>query len=280
MELLLPKRHAEKDLFMCDFGDVIPKSDIASMEHPFFTLSTKPDIIARRYEHNGNIIKITPSVLGMPRIHDKDILIFCISQLMAGINQNTNISRKVKFRARDLLITTNRGTGGREYGLLKKAFERLSGTRIETNIKTNSEEVIQGFGVIDSYKIISSENSTRMAEVEVTLSEWLYNSVIGAEVLSIDRDYFRLRKPIERRLYEIAEKHCGKQPAWRIGVENLHKKVGSAGTLKKFKESLKHVINNDHLPSYHIEIEAGTTNIIFRPKILTSQSDSPGSVMV
>jgi plasmid replication initiation protein len=66
-----------------------------------------------------------------------------------------------------------------------------------------------------------------MVELEITLSEWLYNSVIGEEVLSINHDYFRLRKPIERRIYEIARKHCGKQKRWHIGIENLHKKVGS-----------------------------------------------------
>lgn len=47
---LLPVRHPEKDLFICDFGEVIPKSDIASMEHPLFTLSTKPDTAIRNYE--------------------------------------------------------------------------------------------------------------------------------------------------------------------------------------------------------------------------------------
>ncbi len=51
---LLPIRHPERDFFICDFGEVIPKSDIASMEHPLFTLSTKPDITIRDYEHNGN----------------------------------------------------------------------------------------------------------------------------------------------------------------------------------------------------------------------------------
>ncbi len=28
------------------------------------------------------------------------------------------------------------------------------------------------------------------------------------------RDYFRLRKPLERRMYELARKHCGKQDEW------------------------------------------------------------------
>jgi plasmid replication initiation protein len=53
-------------------------------------------------------------------------------------------------------------------------------------------------GLVESVK-----RTKRMVELEITLSEWLYNSVIGEEVLSINHDYFRLRKPIERRIYEI-----------------------------------------------------------------------------
>jgi hypothetical protein len=57
------------------------------MEHPLFTLSTKPDTAIRNYEHNGNTVRIAPSAYGLATIHDKDILIYCISQLMAGLNQ-------------------------------------------------------------------------------------------------------------------------------------------------------------------------------------------------
>lgn len=35
-------------------------------------------------------------------------------------------------------------------------------------------------------------------------------------------DCFRLRKPIEWRLYEIARKHCGGQADWLVGLELLH----------------------------------------------------------
>ena len=62
---LLPIRHPEQDFFICDFGDVIPKSDIASMEHPLFTLSTKPDRHIRHYEHNGNSVTIVPGFYGL-----------------------------------------------------------------------------------------------------------------------------------------------------------------------------------------------------------------------
>ena len=262
---LLPNRHPEKDLFICDFGEVIPKSDIASMEHPLFTLSTKADTTIRKYEHNGNTVQITPSVLGMATIHDKDVLIYCISQLMAGINQGGNPSRKVQFKAHDLLVTTNRQTSGEGYKLLSKALDRLKGTNIKTNIKTNGKEVINGFGIIDGYEIVIDDPKTkRMVELKITLSEWLYNSVKGQEVLSIDYDYFRLRKPIERRIYEIARKHCGHQIQWHIGLENLHKKVGSTGNIRLFKQSINHIIEHDHLPDYSLRMKNG--NVIFNYK--------------
>jgi hypothetical protein len=46
---------------------------------------------------------IAPSAYGLATIHDKDILIYCISQLMAGLNQGETPSRKIRFKAHDLL---------------------------------------------------------------------------------------------------------------------------------------------------------------------------------
>ncbi|MEJ2742387.1 MAG: replication initiator protein A [Gammaproteobacteria bacterium] len=261
---LLPDRHPDRDFFICDFGDVIPKSDIASMEHPLFTLSTKPDTTIRCYEHNGSSVTITPSVLGLATIKDKDVLIYAISQLLAGINQGDIPNRKVRFKAHDLLITTNRGTGGTEYKLLKMALDRLAGTLITTNIKTNDKQITEGFGIIDGYRIVvEDERNKRMLELEITLSEWLFNAVLGQEVLSINRNYFRLRKPIERRIYEIARKHCGTQNKWSIGIKKLHKKVGSSGVLKQFKFTLKHLIEHNHLPDYRISLEGDIVNFSF-----------------
>jgi hypothetical protein len=79
---LLPQRHPNHDLFICDVLDAIPKDDMASMEHPIFSLSTKPDTRILRYEHRNTKVEIAPSVRGLATIHDKDILIYCISQLM------------------------------------------------------------------------------------------------------------------------------------------------------------------------------------------------------
>jgi plasmid replication initiation protein len=85
------------------------------------------------------------------------------------------------------------------------------------------------------------------------------------EVISISEDYFRLRRPLERRLYEIARKHCGAQPKWQIGLANLQNKTGSNAPLKKFRLNLRQIIEDNCTPFYKIELTADDL-VIFRPR--------------
>ena len=250
---LLPERHPNRDFFVCDILDAVPKDDLGSMEHPMFSLSTKPDRAIRRYEHNDNSVEIQPGAKGLATIWDKDILIYCISQVMEGLNRRRDVSRTVRVTAYDLLVTTNRGTGGDHYKRLELALERLAGTRIKTDILTNGIRIKRGFGMIDSWEIVEkSPDDERMIAVEIALSEWLYNAILGREVLTISRDYFRIRKGLERRLYELARKHCSKQPSWKVGLELLHKKSGSSAPLKKFRLNIKLIAKSGHLPDYQL----------------------------
>ena len=70
---------AETDFFVCDIFDALPKDDMATMEHPVFSLSTRPDLRVLRYARGVVTIEVTPSVRGLATIHDKDILIYCLS---------------------------------------------------------------------------------------------------------------------------------------------------------------------------------------------------------
>jgi hypothetical protein len=74
--------------------------------------------------------------------------------------------------------------------------------------------------------------------------------------LPISRGYFRLRRPIDRRLYELARKHCGRQPSWRIGFDLLQKKCGSKQEDKHFAAHLRELAASNHLPDYEIGLEA------------------------
>jgi len=256
---LLPDRHPIQDFFICDVTDAIPKDDMGSMEHPIFSLATNPDRNIREYEHNGVKVAIIPSTLGLATIHDKDILIYCISQLIAKMNAGLEPHRTLHIKAFDLLVSTNRNNDGRGYQQLVAALDRLKGTTIRTNIKTGGEESTSGFGLIDSWNILRHTDSGRMSEIRINLSDWVFNAVLGREVLTLHRDYFRLRKPMERRMYELARKHCGKQDEWVISLDLLRKKCGSVTSEKEFRRLVSEVCDADaehsHMPDYAVTME-------------------------
>jgi len=258
------------------FG-AVPKNDLASMEHPLFSLATRPDRRILNYEHKGTQITVTPSVKGLATIHDKDILIFCISQLMAAVNAGRTISRTLHLKAHDLLIATNRETSGDAYRRLREAFERLAGTRITTNIATGGIEVTKGFGLIESWEIVrltaKGRGAGRMSHVAVTLSDWLYQAVLSNAVLTLSRDYFSLRKPLERRVYELVRKHCGRQQGWTVSVDTLLKKSGSASPRRVFRKMLRDMIAAQPLPDYALEEQPGDLIYFSQKHVLV---DRPG----
>ena len=249
------------EFFLCDIFGAIPKNDLASMEHPLFSLATRPDRRILSYEHKGTEITVTPSVKGLATIHDKDILIFCISQLMAALNAGRTISRTLHLKAHDLLVATNRETSGDAYRRLRESFERLAGTRITTNISTGGIEVTKGFGLIESWEIVrrssKGRGAGRMSHVAVTLSDWLFQAVLSNAVLTLNRDYFSLRKPLERRIYELVRKHCGRQHSWTVSVDTLLKKSGSASPRRVFRKMLRDMIAAQPLPDYALEEQPG-----------------------
>src|SRR5918998_562981 len=100
---LLPERHPQ-ELFVCDVADAVLKDDMASMEHPFYSLSKKPETNVRRYENRGKWLEVIPSAKGLATIYDKDILIYCISQIMAKMRLGSVPSPSIRIVAQDLLV--------------------------------------------------------------------------------------------------------------------------------------------------------------------------------
>jgi len=273
---LAPVKHNRADFFLADVIDAAVKDDMNSMEHPIFSLKKSGDTEIRRYEHNGVHIEVTPSVKGIATIWDKDVLIYAISQLIAKSNEDIPMCPTVRFKAYDLLVSTNRGIGGREYDNLEAALERLAGTRVKTDLRTSDQRTREGFGLIESWKIVERRSDERMDFVEITLSDWLYRAVLGKEVLTLDRDYFRLSSSIDRRLYEIGRKHCGNQNEWPIGLALLQKKTGSRSDLREFREQIRKRVERDHLPEYHLDFDAGRDVVIFRKRTASAGSPTIG----
>lgn len=113
------------------------------------------------YENDRSFVEVTPPVRGLATVHDRDILIFCISQFMAALTEARKADLTRHFKTFDLSSATNWGTNARGYEQLRAAFERLAGTRIETNVTTGSVEVLDGFGLIDRYRIVRETRGCR-----------------------------------------------------------------------------------------------------------------------
>jgi hypothetical protein len=64
------------------------------------------------YEHNGNWLEIVPSVKGLATIYDKDILIYCISQIMEKLKRKEKVGPRVRTSQATTCLFTNRGTSG------------------------------------------------------------------------------------------------------------------------------------------------------------------------
>lgn len=255
-------RRLQHDFFIADILDANPKDDSASMEHPLFALKAG-DRRTRVYERNGNSVTVMPGAAGCATIHDKDLWIYAISQLVEAQNRGCEITRIVRFTMYDFLVSTNRDTSGRAYERAAAALRRLAGTRIETNIETAGQREKAGFGLVDAWRVIEKDGDGRTVAIEMDLPRWLFRSIQARQVLTISRDYFRLRKPLDRRIYELARKHCGNQSSWCVSVAVLHEKSGSAAMLKRFRFDLKALAESDELPDYRVSFDAQRDTVTF-----------------
>jgi len=85
-------------------------------------------------------------------------------KIVAGMNRGEEPKRELYLQAYDLLVSTNRETSGDGYRRLVDAFERLAGTRITTNIRTNDEQIRGLIRIrVNFCKLSSSQESRKEA---------------------------------------------------------------------------------------------------------------------
>ncbi|MCF3935305.1 replication initiator protein A [Acuticoccus sp. M5D2P5] len=261
---LKARRALQSDLFVCDLSDVILKDDMASMEHPFYSLTKKPDREPRRYTYGNKWIEFRPSVKGLPTIYDKDLIIYAISQIMAKHEEGEPLPKTVEIDPYAFLVYTQRGTGGRDYDALCDSLDRLDGTRFRTNLVFEGTRKDEWMGIIDRAALETDEKSGKPRSLRITLSDMVLEAIERRAVLTLHRDYFRLKRPIERRVYELARKAVGQQDSWKPWpLSRLHQKSGSRSALKEFRRAIKELARSDHLPDYRVEFDEAKDTVTF-----------------
>jgi len=86
------------------------------------------------------------------------------------------------------------------------------------------------------------------------------------QVLTLSPDYFRLRKALDRRIYELARKHCGQQPMWKVSIAVLYEKSGSSAPLRNFRIDIRSLAESGEMPDYFMSYDQENDNVIFRRK--------------
>lgn len=244
------------DLFLDSLINAPMKDDRALMEFPFFSLQKTPRLKPLVYDDGKVRIEVRPGDRGIATIWDKDVLIYIASIINDRLERGLPVDKTIRFNAHNLLQVTGRGSGKRAYELLLDAMFRLRSTTILTTIEADESKERRGFGWIETFRIIERKNRAGkkiMAACEITLNDWMFRAIVkDRRVLTINPSYFELSMGLERRLYELARKHCGYQQRWVISLPRLIEKCGSVLEPRFFKPQLRRVVEQDGLPDYHI----------------------------
>ena len=258
-----PKNDAQIDLFAPAFGDIASRDGIDLMEFPFFSLSKKKRFNAIRYENETRGISITVSggePNGIATIWDKDVLIWCISQVVEALDRGEKPDKVIYFHPYQLLKTIRRSNGKEHYTRLENALVRLGNTTIHTSIRADNKTKKFGFHWIENYAT-ARENTTGegVGMWSITLSDWVYKAALNKRlVLTLDDDYFLLMGGRERWLYGIARKHGGYQEhGFTIAMRTLHEKSATSESYKYWAREIRQIVKADELPGYYLSIWRG-----------------------
>jgi plasmid replication initiation protein len=256
--VVTPEDEVQLDLFHEQMsGDLSPRDDRALLEFPFFSLQKKPRLEPMIFsdDRRGITIRVEAGPKGIATIWDKDVLLYCESVLNRLIDERRPVGRQLRICAHDVLKFSRRQSGKAAYDGLREALERLHTTRVATNITAGNQSVAgSSFHWIEEYSWRRMDDG-RMP-ICLTLPRWLFLAITeDRRVLRTSPEYFDLGKSLERRLYEIARKHCGNQIAWPISLEKLAQKCGTANArLRDFKADLIKIAADNNLPEYEMSV--------------------------
>lgn len=242
----LPHRPGLPPLLALEYVGTSLKETNGNLQFPFFTPSDRPTRGLRRYaDKHGNFIEMWGHPeLGLPTIHDQDVLIYCVTTLAACLNAGQKISRHFRMTTADVLQFAHRGLGGAQYDRLEQSLMRISSTRLRTNI--NRGEVIEtaAFGLVDQASFRRRRSGGALLGCEFVLSEWLFAAICRLDVRTLHEDYFRLRA-FDRALYQLIRWHMDPEKAgskWHIGMITLQNKIGSASPRRQFRRMMRNAV--------------------------------------
>ena len=259
---------SQLDLFVADALDIRAKHVLDLMSRNLFSLSKKLRVEPIFHEQNDSFIRITGNAEhGIATVHDQDILIFLISQLVHAKNLGGKMGRRIQFSGYEFWRFTGKKKANKNgYEELWNSLQRLHNTHIETDIRLGNKRRNHQFTWLS--EVEQRWDGTKHIGYEVTVPDWLYDSVSKEKpwVVTLNHEYFKLNSPIERWLYLFARKSAGKQnTGWQESIQSLYEKSASLNSKDQFERTIRNILKRreNRLFEYNIQREdtLGRTSI-------------------
>lgn len=247
---------SQLDLFIANASDISPKEQIDLMARCWFALDKRIRTESIIHRSGDDWVSVSAGKKGLASIFDNDVLLFVISHYMDAINRGVapkELGRRFQFTAYEYFVFVGKKhIGGRDYVELWKKLQRLQGTVVNTNIRTDNQTTQHAFNWLSEIKQIKEGNHHR--GFEVVVPSWIHDSVVNKKlVLTLNPGYFQLTSGLQRFLYLFGRKSSGRQiTGWTESVVSLHRKSSSRSPIHKFRSNLKRAIQSGHILDYKV----------------------------
>lgn len=278
-----PANDDQPDFFVPALHDIPVKDGIGLMDIAVFRLSRsqsrKAEII--RHDLPGASVEVSSGAYGMATIEDYDIILMAISHLAELVKRyragkTPKPSRTFRPHSAEIFKFRRTSKGGMQYKALEKALDRLNTTRVKITVTDRNAKLREsdGFGLIDGYRVISRTDTGKVGIVEITVPDWIYEGIVNhknPDILTVNPDYFLIRKGLARFVYRMARKAAGTGEA-RYMFDTIHRRSGSTRAFRKFAFDLREIIAANDLPDYHLSEERGKDGPVLRMRSRSTNS--------
>lgn len=242
-----------KSFFLIDLSSALLAAPFKNtVEIPFFLLKGG-DSSSRHFVYENLEVTIRAGEEGLATIHDRDLWLFSLSEFVRQNYNKETFENSVQFVAHDYLIETNRRTDGDNYKRMMSSLQRLIQTRFEVCVHyEDGTQNRKEYQLFDSWQTIKRPADDRMMAIEVTFPDWTLAIIRQGGLLQVNSDYFTLRKPLERRLYELGKKYCANQVKWAADLNTIYERSGSTSTFREFRRLINVISKSNKLPDYQL----------------------------
>ncbi len=248
------------------------KDDVHLMDVAPFALGKTARFGVIRYELKDSLITIEGGYeTGLATVFDYDIFLNMVSHLAEEVRRfrletekglRPSLPAKVyRPSVAHILKFCRREDGGRQYEEVEAALRRLGMTTITvTNMAGGKRREVDTRPLIGEYRVVSKTAKGKVDEVEITIPDWVYTSVVKNDkalpLLTVNPDYFLISSGLARFIYRLARKAAGKDTA-TYSVAELKKRSGSQQEFRYFLRDLRELVVRTQafaMPDYDLEL--------------------------